>query len=54
MQADHLQWTDVPITSNKMCQDEYPIEPLDPEVMICAGGNVRTFKILMQRSCLPK
>ena len=41
--ADHLQWANVTITSNKMCQDKNPLDSLDPEVMICAGGNVRTF-----------
>ena len=41
--ADHLQWANVPITSNKMCQDKNPLDSLDPEVMICAGGNVRAF-----------
>ena len=40
---DHLQWANVTITSNEMCQDQYPLDTLDPEVMICAGGNVRTF-----------
>ena len=40
---DHLQWANVTITSNQICQHENPLFNFDPEVMICAGGKVRTF-----------
>ena len=38
---DHLQWANVTIDSNQLCQEHYP--SLVPEVMICAGGYVRTY-----------
>ena len=42
--ADHLQWANVPIIDDQNCQLHYPyLYHFDPEVMICAGGKVRTF-----------
>ena len=39
--ADHLQWANVTIGSNQLCQEQYP--SLEQEIITCAGGYVRIF-----------
>ena len=40
---DHLQWANVTIYSNEICPEHY--SDFLPDVMLCAGGNVRIHTI---------